>query len=180
MPPVALPDNLTAATPTPTLFPYQSDSPAPATGYGADWVGGSLDPRCFTTKQQRPSSDPSGQEPDPRLDIGDIALPPPPPPHQLTHNSENPDTEADSARPGPGVCICGSAFQRQTDMERHLRTSKEHSRGSRGLVCPMSGCRYTSRFTRVDNFKVHYMKQHGMSSDEANSYIREWRSRGRL
>ena len=115
----------------------------------------------------------------PDLNIRDITLLPPLP-HKPTHHSGNPDTEPDSACPDPLICSCGAKFGRRTDLERHLRTSKRHLKDSRGPVCPVSGCSYTSRFTRIDNFKAHYAKQHGMSHDEADSFIRDWMSRGRL
>lgn len=182
--PVALPDHLTAAaTSDLTPFSLQYNSPAQAAGYASqdgDYFGSHPSyPRYSAVGQQGSSSDPQGQELVPNLFTSDIPVLPLPPSKPM-HRSGNPGTEAGGARPGPSyICSCGKAFGRQTDLDRHLRTSKNH-RGPDGPTCPVSGCRYTTKFTRADNFKAHYRKQHGMGEEEADRFIRDWTSRNRL
>ncbi|PWW77069.1 hypothetical protein C7212DRAFT_357241 [Tuber magnatum] len=78
----------------------------------------------------------------------------------------------------PLIChICAIRFSRQADLKRHLGTSKVHA-SPKGPKCPMPGCRGVKRFTRLDNFKAHYVKMHGINRDEADAFIREWRARG--
>ncbi|PUU79812.1 hypothetical protein B9Z19DRAFT_1063977 [Tuber borchii] len=182
--PVASPGQLTNAASSPASLHYQNASPAQVTGYTTDSIGSYFYhnpnyPQPSAKQRQRPASSPQGWELYSSQKVDTFTLYPRLP-YQPTHRSENPNTEADSARPDPLICSCGANFGRQTDLERHLRTSKKHLKDSRGPVCPVSGCSYTSRFTRVDNFKAHYMKQHRMSYDEADSFIREWVDRGRL
>lgn len=182
MMPVTSPDQLTAAaTSDPTPFSHQYNSPAQAAGYASQNSGyfDASSPCYSAVEQQGSSSDHQDQELVPNLFSDIAALPLPLPPSKPIHRTGNLDTEADSVRPGHSVCSCGKAFVRRTDLERHLRTSKNH-RGSNGPTCPVSGCRYTAKFSRVDNFKVHYMKQHGMGREEADRFINDWRSRNRL
>lgn len=56
--------------------------------------------------------------------------------------------------------------------------SRRHgSSSSTGPACPVPGCTFAGqRFTRVDNFKVHYMRRHGKSQEEANIFIQEWKA----
>ncbi|PWW77070.1 hypothetical protein C7212DRAFT_278372 [Tuber magnatum] len=73
---------------------------------------------------------------------------------------------------------CGIKCKRQSDLDRHLKTARKHSVPG-GPVCPETRCKYRARFTRVDNFKAHYKKQHGKSDDETDEFIQEWKARGR-
>ena len=85
---------------------------------------------------------------------------------------------ADHWSMGRYVCVCEKAFKRWGDLKRHLESSRGHNKDPRGPACPVSRCRHPGKFTRTDNFKAHYMKQHGASSDEADAYIQEWKNRG--
>jgi len=85
---------------------------------------------------------------------------------------------ADHRSPGRYVCICEKTFGRWADLNRHLESSKRHNKDPRGPACPVDSCSHLSKFTRADNFKAHYIKQHGASSDEADAYIREWKDLG--
>ncbi|KAG0643933.1 hypothetical protein HOY80DRAFT_1133481 [Tuber brumale] len=79
------------------------------------------------------------------------------------------------SNPGSHTChICGIRFKRPADLYRHLKTTRKH-RSPHGPVCPELGCKFTARFTRVDNFRAHYRRLHGKSDDEANWFIREWK-----
>ncbi|KAG0643929.1 hypothetical protein HOY80DRAFT_943582 [Tuber brumale] len=79
---------------------------------------------------------------------------------------------------GSRTCpICGIQCRRQADLYRHLKTAREH-RAPHGPVCPELGCKFTARFTRVDNFRAHYRKQHGKSHDETDGFVQGWKGRG--
>ncbi|KAG0138664.1 hypothetical protein HOY82DRAFT_534437 [Tuber indicum] len=73
--------------------------------------------------------------------------------------------------------ICAKVFGRQTDLKRHKETSKMHETPS-GIACPAPGCKYSGRFTRVDNFRIHYLRQHGKTNDEVDAFIAVWRAQG--
>ncbi|PWW77072.1 hypothetical protein C7212DRAFT_293918 [Tuber magnatum] len=74
------------------------------------------------------------------------------------------------------ICsTCGIKCKRQTDLDRHLKTARSHG-APRGPACPERGCKYTARFTRVDNFIVHYKKQHGKTDEEVHIFLQEWKA----
>lgn len=175
MPQVASPGQLTPDVSSPA-------SPTQATGYTTDSAGSYFYPnpnypQPSARQWQRPASGPQGWLYSPNQNVDNFVLSPPLP-YQPTHHDENQDIEADHSGPGPYICDCEAKFGRLTDLERHRKTSKRHNINPDGIACPVDPCNYPSRFTRVDNFKVHYMKQHGMSSDEADAFIREWKDRG--
>jgi len=59
-------------------------------------------------------------------------------------------------------------------MERHQRTARIHGGGrGRAPACPVKSCRFTSKFTRADNFRVHCRKMHRMDTDEIERYLKE-------
>ena len=102
-----------------------------------------------------------------------------PSPHPPDHDVK-PNTVADNSNPAPYVCPeCGKGCKRQTDLDRHLNTTKRHGE-PKGPACPESDCRYTARFSRPDNFKAHYKNQHGKSDKEADEFIRQWRAQVNL
>ncbi|CUS12227.1 unnamed protein product [Tuber aestivum] len=81
--------------------------------------------------------------------------------------------------PDPLSCRpCGIRCSRPADLKRHLDTSRVHSR-PKGPICQEPGCKSASRFTRVDNFKTHYVNIHGKSRDEADEVIREWKAQNK-
>ncbi|PWW75375.1 hypothetical protein C7212DRAFT_25396, partial [Tuber magnatum] len=87
------------------------------------------------------------------------------------------DTTADRPSNPPYICeICETKFGRETDLKRHKRTTKKHSPPS-GPACTEPGCKHPARFTRVDNFKHHFKKQHRKTGDEADAFIADWRAR---
>ena len=185
MPLVASPDGLAAAAFSPTLLHYRSGSAAQATAHTThlpnDYFTNNLHYSQYPVRQEhQPASSPQYQEPYPSLDTSSLmpALPPPPPPpHQPTHHAEEGGAVADQPSPSPYECGCGTTFGRWTDLKRHQETAKEHGGDRRGPACPVAGCRFTSKFTRPDNFRTHCKKQHGMSVDEINTYIKEWKER---
>jgi len=71
------------------------------------------------------------------------------------------------------------SFKRPGDLERHLATSKIHG-PAQGPSCPLGGCKFSKKkFTRLDNFKAHLVKQHRISMEEVGRYIRRWKERGK-
>ncbi|PUU76068.1 hypothetical protein B9Z19DRAFT_1195003 [Tuber borchii] len=179
MSPVASPGQLTTAASSPASLHYQNASPAQVTGYTTDSVGSYFYhnpnyPQPSARQRQRPASSPQGWVNSPNQNVNNFVLSPRLP-YRPAHYDENQDIEADPSGSGPYVCGCGAKFGRPTDLERHRKTSKKHNKDPRGPACPIDPCNYHSRFTRVDNFKAHYMKQHGMSSDDADEFIREWK-----
>ena len=153
------PDRLATVALGPTSFSHQSDSPMS--------IFHMLDPR-----EERATPLPQGPQPGDGIWDSQVVV--------QQHHDENQDIELDQPNPNRYVCTlgCERQFGRLTDLERHLRTSRIHNQGPRGPACPVDSCSYTSKFTRVDNFKAHCMKQHWMSRDETDSFIREWRDRG--
>ena len=179
----ASPDALTAAAPGPALFDHQSGSHVQAALYAANPAGSYFphNPNHLqypVRQERRPPSGPKGQNPYRCLNTNNFVSSPPPPPYQLMHHNEERGAVAEHRSLGRYVCICGEALGRRADLARHLESSRKHNKDPRGPACPVGRCSHTSKFTRADNFKVHYMKQHGASSDEADAYIREWRNRG--
>lgn len=176
---------MTAAAPCPALFDHQSGSYVQAAVYATNPVGSYFphNPNYLqypVRQERRPPSSPEGQNPYRYLNTSNfVSSPPPPSPlYQLTHHNEERGTVAEHRGLGRYVCICGEAFRRSADLARHQESSRKHNKDPRGPACPVGRCSHPSKFTRADNFKVHYMKQHGASSDEADAYIREWRNRG--
>jgi len=149
MPQAASPGQFTATAPSPAPFPYQSDLPLPNSNF----------PRSSARQHQPPAIGPREE----------------PYPNQPTHRNGDQDSEARRSRPGRVVCVCGQRFQRRTNLEHHLMTSRRYNSPPRGPACPEPSCRHAQRFTRVDNFKSHYMRRHGKSGAEADSVIRDWR-----
>lgn len=74
---------------------------------------------------------------------------------------------------------CHTPFERAGDLQRHLDTTKNHG-PAKGPSCPLGGCKYPhKKFTRIDNFKAHLVKRHGLSKAEAARYVRVWEEMGR-
>lgn len=176
MPPIASP---TAFSPTPP--DYQSGSSVQDTIYTAhppdSYFPYDPNSRYPVKQEQQPASDPQGYEPYSDLNIGGLVISLPPP-HQPTRYDEEGGTVADHPNSDSHICSCGAEFGRRTDLERHERTARKHNDPS-GPACPKRGCSFTSKFTRVDNFKAHYVKQHRATSGEAEAYIRWWNDQGR-
>lgn len=183
MPPVASPGQLTTAASSPAPLHYQNASPAQATRYTTDSTDNYFFPnpnypQPSARQRQESASSPQGWGHHPNQNMNNFVLSPRLP-YQPAHPPD--DIEADHSGPGPYVCdvgVCRATFRRPTDLERHRKTSKKHNKVPRGPACPFNPCSYPSRFTRADNFKAHYMKQHGASNDEADEFIREWKERG--
>ncbi|PUU76067.1 hypothetical protein B9Z19DRAFT_1089034 [Tuber borchii] len=179
---VASPDGLAAAAPSTTLFHCQSDPPAkdgvytthPTGGYFTHTPNHSQYP---VRPKQQPASGLQEEEPYPDLNAGSLVSSLPPPLHQHMHHRGEGGAVADHPNPNPNVCSCGAAFGRRTDLERHQKTTKKHNGDQHGPACPVKGCRFTSKFTRDDNFRTHCKRKHGMSVDVVNTYIRWWRNR---
>ncbi|PUU72870.1 hypothetical protein B9Z19DRAFT_1069434 [Tuber borchii] len=170
------PDQLDTAAFDLALLDYLDASPAQDTGYTTDSVDSYFypnpnHPQPSAIQWQQPASSPQGWGHSPNQNVNIFAPPPPPPP---THD-ENQDIEANHSGPGRYVCVCGVTFGRPTDLERHRRTSRKHNEDPRGPACPFDSCSHLSRFVRVDNFKAHFMKQHGMSRYDVDAFIRKWR-----
>jgi len=179
---VASPDGLATAVSSTTLFHYQSDPAAQDGVYTTHPTGGYFThtpnhSQCPVRPEQQPTSGLKEEEPCPDLNARSLASSLPPPPHQHTHHGKEGGAVADHPNPSPNVCWCGAAFGRWTDLERHLRTTKKHNGDQHGPACPVQGCRFTSKFTRDDNFRTHCRRQHGMSVDEVNTYIKWWKDR---
>ncbi|KAG0643924.1 hypothetical protein HOY80DRAFT_271903 [Tuber brumale] len=68
-------------------------------------------------------------------------------------------------------------FGRETDLEPHKATSRKYNSTS-GPACTEPGYKHPGRFTRVDNFRAHYRKQHKKTNEEAAAFIEEWRAQG--
>ncbi|KAG0138662.1 hypothetical protein HOY82DRAFT_595094 [Tuber indicum] len=114
----------------------------------------------------------------PNLDTGNPTSSPLPPHYQPAQLVRRRGSVIDYPSSGSHAChICGIRCKRQADLYRHLTTAREHC-APQGPVCPELGCKYTARFTRVDNFRAHYRRQHGKRGDEADGFIQEWRDRG--
>ena len=106
------------------------------------------------------------------------SAPPPPPPFLAVpagDDSEGPGAGVGHPSQGlPFTChTCGKSCKRHQDLERHLKATRRHSEPG-GPACPMPGCKFTARFTRVDNFRVHYKKRHGKSVDETKDFLQRW------
>jgi len=165
MPQAASPGQLTAATPSPALLPCQGDPPTQATRHSTNQSSSRThpnlnSPRSSARQHQPPAIGPQG---------GELY------PNQPTHNNGDQDSGARHPSPQGNVCTCGQRILRLTDFRRHLRTSCMHNTPG-GPACPEPGCRYTRKFTRIDNFKAHYRKKHGKSGAEADSFIQAWSS----
>ena len=174
---MASPDQLTPATLSPALLPYQSGSPTQAR-HSANRHSGYFD--SYLNYQQYPveqgsrrvASGPQNQEFYPSPGIGGFT-PSLLPPDKPVHDDNAQDIVADNSYLGPYVCgECGKGCKRLTDLERHLKTTRRHS-DPKGPSCPESDCRYTAKPTRTDNFKAHYKKQHGKGDKE--EFIQRWR-----
>ncbi|PUU82789.1 hypothetical protein B9Z19DRAFT_1061554 [Tuber borchii] len=184
MPLVASPDGLVPTAFSPTLLHYPSGSAAQAavqtTHLSDDYFAYNPNYSKYPVgREHQPANGPQDQESYPNLNTSNLvpALPPPAPPYQPTHHGEEGGTIADHPNPSPHKCHCGAAFGRQTDLERHQRTTRKHNGDQGGLPCPVKGCIFTTKFTRDQNFRTHCRRQHGMSVDEVNTYIREWKDR---
>lgn len=159
------PDTLNTAL-GPVTLPYQSNSPPEHatesfTNQSSSHPHPNPNPPQSPTRQYHlPATD---------LQIEEIY------PNEPTHRNAGQYSESHRPSPGGIVCTCGQRFQRPAALQRHLRTSKKHS-APRGPACPEPGCRSKRRFTRVDNFKAHFRKQHKKSNAEADNFIRDWRS----
>jgi len=129
----------------------------------------------YPVGQEQQASGLQEQEPYHDLDTGSPVSFLPPPLHQPTHHGEEGGAVADHPNPSLHECDCGAAFERLTDFERHQKTTRKHNGDQPGLGCPVKGCRFTLKFTREDNLRTHYRRQHGMSAGEVNTYIREWK-----
>ncbi|KAG0138679.1 hypothetical protein HOY82DRAFT_595120 [Tuber indicum] len=70
--------------------------------------------------------------------------------------------------------FCEIGFGRVTDLKRHMETSTKHGE-PRGPACTEPGCKYTRNFTRVDNFRAHYRKQHRKTEDEVDAFLEAWK-----
>ena len=179
---VASPDELAAAASSTTLFRYQSDPAAQGGVYTTHPTGGYFThapnhSQHLVRPEEQLASGLQGEEPYPDLNAGSLVSPLPPPLHQHTHYGEEGGAVADHPNPSPNVCWCGAAFGRRTDLVRHQRTTRKHNGDQHGLACPVKGCRFTSKFTREDNFRTHCRRKHGMSVDEVNTNIRWWKDR---
>lgn len=181
MPQVASPGQLSTGASGPASVHYQNASTTQATGYTPDPTGSYFpNPnyrQSLARQRQQSVSSPQGWEPYPSPNAGDSALSPHSP-YQSTYHHENQDTGVDNPNPGPHFCGCGAKFGRLTDLDRHRRTSRTHNKKPRGPACSFHPCSYPSKFTRADNFKAHCIKQHGVSPDEADALIREWKDLG--
>ncbi|KAG0138661.1 hypothetical protein HOY82DRAFT_595093 [Tuber indicum] len=153
---------------SPSNYPYrmQSPSPTPTIGYAINRTGIHFDltpsyPQYPTTQeQQKLASLFQSPEFHPNCNAGN-PTPSPLPPHYQPN-------------------ILGSElgnFKRQTDLNRHLKTARKHG-APQGPVCPEPGCKYTARFTRIDNFRAHFRRLHGKRCDEVDGFIQEWRGLG--
>ncbi|KAG0643932.1 hypothetical protein HOY80DRAFT_1084196 [Tuber brumale] len=156
--------------------------PTEATEYAINQTG-----ICFRLSPSYPQY-PIGQEQQqasfqsrgfyPSLDTGNpppSPLPPHCPPAALGGKLGN---GANCSILGSHKCrICGIQCKRQADLYRHLKTARKH-RAPQGPVCPELSCKYTARFTRVDNFRAHYKRLHEKSDDEADEFIQEWKNQG--
>ncbi|PWW77073.1 hypothetical protein C7212DRAFT_184454, partial [Tuber magnatum] len=110
-----------------------------------------------------------GSHPD--LTTGNVAPPPPPPPHRPARPGRKRGKAANSPSAGPRAChTCEIKFKRHSDLDRHLKAARKHSVPG-GPVCPEIGCKHTTRFTRVDNFRAHYRRQYRKGDYEANRFI---------
>ena len=69
-------------------------------------------------------------------------------------------------------------FKRPGDLQRHMTTAKAHG-PAKGPFCPVGGCRYQGRFTRVGNLKAHLVKVHKVNTTEAAWHIRGLKGKGR-
>jgi len=179
---------LASTASSPTLFDYPGSPAAQATVCATHSADDYFDhnpnySQYLVKQEQQLASGPQGQEPYLGLSTGSLVSslhppppspppPPPPLPHQPTHHGDGGGAIADHSNSNPNAC-CGVIFGRRTDLERHKRTTRGHTRGGRGPTCPVKGCRYTSKFTRNDNFRAHCRKKHGMSNDKIDTYLRE-------
>ncbi|CAZ85074.1 unnamed protein product [Tuber melanosporum] len=90
------------------------------------------------------------------------------------------DQGPDTLDPKPLSChMCRVRFGRSADLKRHMDTAKAHN-PPKGPSCPVLGCKSVSKFTRLDNFKAHYVKMHSKSWEEAENFIQEWRAQEAL
>ncbi|CUS12231.1 unnamed protein product, partial [Tuber aestivum] len=122
------------------------------------------------------NSHPGTIELSPNHNMADFAPWPPPADVPTCHGEEQDHVAGHSGLPRWVCNPCKAIFKRQTDLDRHFRTSRRHSAPS-GPACRERGCRLAgARFTRVDNFKAHYRKQHGKTDVEADIFIREWKA----
>lgn len=179
IPLVASPDELPAAAFSPTLLHYRDGSAAQGAVYTTPQHDGyfAYNPNYSqypVGQEQQPASGLQEQEPYPDLNTGSLVSSLPPPPHQPTRHGEEGGAVADHPNPSLYECHCGAAFGRLTDFERHQKTTMRHKGDQPGLACLVKGCRFTSKFTREDNFRAH-CRRHGMSDGKINTYIREWK-----
>ena len=163
-----------------TLSPASFNSPTQATGYGTNQPNGYFYPYANYQQysvgqgQHQMANGPQNQEfyHSPRIGSFTPSLPP----GQPMQDNNKPATVVDNSNPDVYRCPeCGKKCKRQTDLERHLNTAKRHKPQPSGPACPERGCRYPLRFTRADNFKAHYKKQHEKSGEEAEEVIQQWK-----
>ncbi|KAG0138660.1 hypothetical protein HOY82DRAFT_534433 [Tuber indicum] len=171
---------------SPSNNPYRirSASPAQTTGYAVSQTSMCFDlipsyPQYpIRQEQQQLASCFQGRGFYPNLDTGNLAPSPLPLHCQPARLGRKQGNVANYLSPGSHTYdICGIRCKRRADLYRHLKTARKH-RAPHGPVCPEPGCKYTARFTRVDNFRAHYRRLHGKCGDEADLFIQEWKGRG--
>ncbi|RPB04858.1 hypothetical protein L873DRAFT_1798687 [Choiromyces venosus 120613-1] len=184
---VSSPDQFTTAPSSPSSFDCQNASPDQDIGYPRfDQPGNyfnynpSYPPYPVRRELQQLNSRPQSQA-YPNPNNGD-PVPSLPPHYRPTPHDEEQDTATDGTSQEPYfVCDdleCGQKFKRPTDLVRHWETAKKHG-PPRGPLCPESGCKYTLRFSRTDNFKAHYKNKHKKTDEEADQFIKLWKDMGR-
>ncbi|KAG0643927.1 hypothetical protein HOY80DRAFT_1084169 [Tuber brumale] len=167
----------------PSNYGYQVQRASPqATGYPisqtGSYLGLSLNNPQFSITQEQPPSGVQSQEFYPNLGNGNRVPSPLPAPSSSACRARKRGIVADCSSPGPHTChMCGIKCWRPADLNRHLKTAGVHGDPD-GPVCPEPGCRYTKRFSRLDNFKAHYKRLRRKSNNEADMFIQQWKARG--
>ncbi|KAG0138680.1 hypothetical protein HOY82DRAFT_620300 [Tuber indicum] len=180
MPQVASAGQLTTAASSPGLPNYGSDFPG--VRYTVDQGGGYFAHKpshSVEQEQYQPASSPQGQKSYISPNVSNFEPSPlsPSQPTAAPHEGKQDTVVADNY-PGldPQRCkTCRKGCGRPADLVRHLKTSKSHHPPS-GPACPETDCKFLNRFTREDNFKHHYKKQHRKSGEEADEIIAHWKA----
>ncbi|KAH6642907.1 hypothetical protein C7974DRAFT_372761 [Boeremia exigua] len=77
---------------------------------------------------------------------------------EVVHRSDSPGLRRKFACPQLG---CAAEFKHNADLNRHLKTI--HSQAGRGYRCAYEGCSKAYKvYMRLDSFKMHAAKQHGI------------------